>query len=69
MADLDELIAIENWRRKHKKCNFCKYLRLLMPPAPHCESGCFCAAKCKMVDPDSPRPFCTLFKVKEVDNL
>ena len=69
MNYLDEIIAIKDWRRKHKKCAFCKYLSLLIPPVPNCESGYLCAAKDKMVNPELPRPFCKLFKLKEVDNL
>lgn len=69
MADLYEIIAIQNWRRKHKKCAFCKYLKLLIPVVPNCASGCFCNVKDKMVNPDLPRPFCELFRLKEVDNL
>ena len=69
MDDFHEIIAIRDWRSKHKKCAFCKYLKLLIPPAPHCEPGYLCAAKDKMVNPNLPRPFCELFRLKEVDNL
>jgi hypothetical protein len=67
MLSLDERIAIERWRRKHKRCDFCKYLTISIPVTPNCDGAFICKAKAKDVSVDLPRPFCKLFKLKEIE--
>lgn len=58
-------MTVNEWRRKHRKCLFCKHLRVVNPP--HYCADCFfrCEAKQKDVNEDIPRPFCKLFELKE----
>ena len=54
-----------NWRRKHPKCNYCKYYRVRRVGI---EETIIeeCIAKDKMIISNSiPRWFCKLYKVKE----
>lgn len=67
MLSLDERIAIERWRRKHKRCDFCEYLTILIPATPNCDCSFMCKVKAKDVSVDLPRPFCKLFKLKEIE--
>lgn len=58
-------MTVAEWRKKHKRCEFCTYLRYKEPP-PNCLSdGFMCEAKCKLVHPTLPRLFCRLFQLKE----
>lgn len=57
---------VEKYRRRHKKCKWCAYMR-------HEGNGLWgvyyelCAAKDKIVNDDLPRPFCSCFKLKMED--
>lgn len=56
---------VDKWRRKHKKCKWCIYNKHVVPPAMCCPSFCECIAKDKIINEDIPRPFCSLFALKE----
>lgn len=60
-------MTVAEWRKKHRRCEFCKYLRLLYaPPNCLCDGDIFqCTAKSKEVHPTVPRPFCRLFQLRE----
>jgi hypothetical protein len=61
-------MTVAEWRKKHRRCEFCKHLRILYAP-PLCEGDIFeCKAKAKMVFATLPRPFCRVFQLKENDN-
>ena len=56
---------VYDWRRKHPKCNYCKYYRVRQVGI---EEAIIeeCIAKDKMISSNSiPRWFCKLYKVKE----
>lgn len=57
---------VDKWRRKHKRCYFCRHLKYLDNP---CGTGAFqCQAKTRLVNIEIPRPFCVLFELKRRDN-
>ena len=58
-------MTVAEWRKKHRRCEFCTYLRYITPPPGCYEDGFFCIAKKKVVHPTMPRPFCRLFQLKE----
>ena len=49
---------INRWRRRHKKCKFCKHC----VPVSVLEGNCL--AKDKIVDMKISRPFCSVFQLK-----
>lgn len=58
--------VVVKWRNKrlHRKCLFCKFSSHL--PSTPCSAGIwYCDAKMKMIDPDTPRPFCKCFTLDE----
>ena len=53
-------MTVTEWRKKHKRCEFCTHLRFFF-------DGGVCRAKNKFVFLSLPRPFCRLFQVRETD--
>ena len=53
-------MTVNEWRSKHRRCEFCTYLRY------SAAFGFMCVAKQKLIDSALPRPVCKLFKLKEV---
>lgn len=52
-------MTVDEWRRKHRRCEFCEHLR-------HYEKyGFNCKAKQKLVSIGIPRPFCRLFELRK----
>ena len=58
---------VDKWRRRHKRCYFCKHLRCLENPMGY--DTFTCDAKGKTVNIDIPRPFCTVFELGKESNL
>ena len=60
-------MTTEQWKKRHPRCDFCKNLEVDKRPLDTLGNELyFCKAKNKTVLPDLPRPFCVLFKVREV---
>ena len=59
----EEFGPTAKWRnnRLHRKCLFCAYLKLLPSIGPFVQDTWKCKCKCKLVNPDLPRPFCKCF--------
>lgn len=49
----------DRWRRKHKRCLWCKYCKFEV----YCGSYS-CTVKVKPVNPDMPKPFCSVFQLE-----
>ena len=56
----------EQWREKHARCAFCKYIKFNNVPAGiYCADYYSCTVKSKIIgNPDLPRPFCRCYEVK-----
>lgn len=53
---------VTQWRRRHKRCTFCRHIEYLDNP---CGMSAFnCRAKDKLVNEQLPRPFCGLYEPK-----
>lgn len=53
---------VTQWRRRHKRCAFCRHIEYLDNP---CGISAFnCRAKDKLVNVRLPRPFCRLYELK-----
>lgn len=53
---------VTQWRRRHKRCEFCRHIEYLSNP---CGISAYkCRAKEKLVCEWLPRPFCGLYEVK-----
>lgn len=52
------------WRRRHKRCSFCKHCRStgIVPFTPLVYT---CTAKRKNININTPRPFCGLFELRK----
>ena len=59
------------WRRRHPRCEFCKYLKYDNGPSRlglSCSDFWRCLVKRKIINFISmPRPFCPCYQAKEVD--
>ena len=61
-------MTVNEWREKHKRCEFCKHMKtskLYAPPMCFDTDIFECKAKQKTVHPKVPRPFCRVFQLKE----
>lgn len=56
---------VQRWRRRYKKCLWCKYCKMERPVIAEIDPFYKCKAKLKVVNPDIPRLFCSLFTLKE----
>ena len=54
---------VNRWRRRHKRCYFCKYCRSIAMSTPFSPDVFECTAKGKTVNIDIPKPFCNLFEL------
>ena len=55
--------VVLEYRKKHKKCSYCKYLNLVVLPTGDC-SYFECRAKDRIIKfEDAPRPFCSCYTV------
>lgn len=54
---------VDRWRRKHKRCYFCKHCRSIAMSTPFSPDVFECNAKGKTVNIDIPKPFCGLFEL------
>lgn len=53
---------VTQWRRRHKRCEFCRHIEYLDNP---CGISAYkCCAKEKLVHEWLPRPFCGLYELK-----
>ena len=53
---------VAQWRRRHKRCKFCRHIEYLDNP---CGISAYkCRAKEKLVHEWLPRPFCGLYELK-----
>ena len=53
---------VTQWRRRHKRCQFCRHIEYLDNP---CGISAYkCRAKEKLVHEWLPRPFCGLYEAK-----
>lgn len=57
-------MTVLEWRKKHRRCKFCKHLRDLMMPLNCIGTETLCKAKDKVVIANIPRPFCRLYEPK-----
>lgn len=58
-------MTVQEWRKKHKRCQFCKHCVDVIPHTALVAPYYCCNAKEKIVNQDLPRPFCRLFELKE----
>ena len=61
-------MTVNEWRRKHPKCKWCKHCEFVYPfqqAYVSCPDYYDCNAKDKIVHPNIPRIFCQLFELKE----
>lgn len=58
----------EEYRRKHKKCKYCKYMRHVIPKACLVYPFDECVVKDSIIySTEIPRPFCKCFEPKEIE--
>lgn len=61
-------MTVYEWRKKNRRCKFCKHIRYLILP-PNCiGESTYCKAKDKFVSDEMPRPFCALFSIEKSGN-
>lgn len=58
-------MTVSEWRRKHKRCAWCKHLKMHTINNVTKLSYYTCKAKKKEVNPNLSRPFCRLFELEE----
>ena len=58
-------MTVQKWRRKHRRCKFCKHIRYMNMPLNCNGADTWCAAKMKIVNDELPRFFCLVYEVKE----
>ena len=58
---------VTKWRRRHKRCCFCKHCRPIgiVPFTPRAFT---CTAKGKDININTPRPFCGLFELRKEES-
>ena len=58
---------VTKWRRRHKRCCFCKHCRPIgiVPFTPRAFT---CTAKGKAININTPRPFCGLFELRKEES-
>lgn len=59
----DSESPVSKWRRKHKKCRFCKHCKYSPMIFGH-DPAPWCTAKKKTVDDEIPKMFCRAFQLK-----
>ena len=52
------------YRRKHKKCKWCIYNKFIKPIGDCAPEYYKCIVKDKIVNEETPRPFCSVFSLK-----
>lgn len=65
MAKKRKTMTVNEWRNKHRRCEFCAYLQRIVQLPGCITDEDWCKAKHKPVHPARPRPFCRVFQLKE----
>lgn len=55
---------VDKWRCRHKRCEFCVHAKRNPPEISGCDNYIWCDAKRHVKGVSKPRPFCTLFTLK-----
>lgn len=62
-------MTVQEWRNKHRRCAWCVHARaeeVYDDGYTYLDITIYtCTAKCKRVDPTTPRPFCRLFEQRK----